>query len=190
MGRGRRPTDEVRNDVLAAAGTVLLERGMGGFNIDAVAKHSGASKVTIYKMWPSAGVLALEGYFAALEESLEFSRTGNVEVDLRSQLRAFVDLLTRTPAGKVVAELIGRAQTDEHLRAAFLQRYSGPRRALAVERLVLAKADGQLREDANAEAIVDQLWGACYHRLLIPNQPLDDAFVDSLLDNLFHGVGP
>jgi hypothetical protein len=36
---------------------------------------------------------------------------------------------------------------------------------------------------------VDQLWGACYHRLLLPSQPLDNAFADRLLDNLLHGIG-
>ena len=30
-GRGRRPADEVRGEVLAAAGELLLAEGMGGF---------------------------------------------------------------------------------------------------------------------------------------------------------------
>jgi hypothetical protein len=32
--------------------------------------------------------------------------------------------------------------------------------------------------------VVDQLWGACYHRLLLPDEALDDAFVDALIGNL------
>jgi hypothetical protein len=36
--------------------------------------------------------------------------------------------------------------------------------------------------------VVDQLWGACYHRLLLPDQPLTNEFVDALVDNLFHGI--
>jgi hypothetical protein len=31
------------------------------------------------------------------------------------------------------------------------------------------------------------LWGACYHRLLLPDHPLSDDFVDALLRNLFRG---
>lgn len=189
MARGRRPTDEVRREVVQAAGELLLGKGMGGFTIDAVAKHSGASKVTIYKLWPSAGALALEGYFEAVEEALDFPDTGDVEADLRAQLSAFVNLLTATPAGRTIAELIGRAQTDAPLRAAYLQRYSGPRRALAVHRMEAARTSGQLREGVDVESIVDQLWGACYHRLLLPDQPLDEGFTDNLVDNLFHGIG-
>ena len=36
--------------------------------------------------------------------------------------------------------------------------------------------------------MVDQLWGACYHRLLLPDQPLTDEFADALVANLFDGV--
>ena len=90
----------------------------------------------------------------------------------------------------VIAELIGQAQSDPDLKAAFLQRYSGPRRALAVNTMETAKERGQLHPDLDPETVVDQLWGACYHRLLIPDQPLTKQFVDTLVDNLFGGITP
>lgn len=188
MGRGRRPTEQVRREVLESAGELLLAVGMAGFTIEKVAANSGASKMTIYKLWPSKGALALEGYFATVEPVLVFPETGDIEADLRSQLREFVDLLTRTRAGPVIADLIGQAQTDRDLMAAYLAAYSGPRRLLAVERLDKARKQGQLRADLDAESVVDQLWGACYHRLLLPNQPLTHGFADNLIDNLFRSV--
>jgi hypothetical protein len=51
-----------------------------------------------------------------------------------------------------------------------------------------AKARGQLRESLDPETVVDQLWGACYHRLLLPDQPVTLEFVDVLVDNLFGGI--
>jgi hypothetical protein len=51
------------------------------------------------------------------------------------------------------------------------------------------RAAGQLRGDLDPETVVDQLWGACYHRLLVPDLPLDHAAADALVDNLFRGVG-
>ena len=190
MPRGRRPTEQVRAEVLAAAGRLLLEEGMDNFTIDRVAAESGASKVTIYKLWPSKGALALEGYFTTTEGVLEFADTGDLERDLRAQLHSFVRLVTATPAGAIVRGLIAEAQRDPALMTAYLSSYSGPRRALALNRLEAARAAGQLAPDVDAEAVVDQLWGACYHRLLLPDQPLDDAFVDQLVRNLFRGIGP
>jgi AcrR family transcriptional regulator len=187
-GRGRRPTAEVRREVLLAAGRLLLESGMAAFTIEEVARRSGASKMTIYKFWPSRGALALEGYFTTVEDDLRFPDTGDVRADLRSQLHAFVHLLVDSPAGRVVSELVGAAQTDAQLRSAYVASYSSPRRELAVQRIAAAQRSGQLRAGIDPYVLVDQLWGACYHRLLVPDLPIDTAFVDTLLDHLFVGV--
>jgi AcrR family transcriptional regulator len=189
-GRGRRPADEVRREVLLAAGRLLLTDGMRGFTIEGVAALSGASKMTIYKWWPSKGALALDGYFTTVEGVLKFPDTGDIEVDLRTQLASFVRLVRDTPAGRVLGELIGEAQTDAALAAAYREKYSGPRRALAVEALARARGRGQLRDDVDPEVVVDQLWGACYHRLLLPDQPLTEEFAGALIDNLFRGLRP
>jgi AcrR family transcriptional regulator len=187
-GRGRRPAEDVRRDVLAAAADLLFEEGMGAFTIDKVAARSGASKMTIYKWWPSKGALALDGYFERVNPRLAFPDTGDIRADLRTQLHSFVHLLRDSPAGAAIAELIGHAQTDPELKAAYLQRYSSPRREAAVTAMETAKARGQLRESLDPETVVDQLWGACYHRLLLPDQPLTLGFVDALVDNLFGGI--
>ncbi|GAB5904176.1 TetR family transcriptional regulator [Mycobacteroides chelonae] len=186
--RGRRPADEVREEVLQAAGELLFADGMSGFTIEKVAALSGASKMTIYKWWPSKGALALDGYFRKVEPELGFPDTGEIERDLRVQLRAFLGVIRDTVGGGIIGELIGQAQLDPDLKAAFLQRYSGPRRALAVAALRRAQERGQLDAATDPEVVVDQLWGACYHRLLVPDQPLTADFVDALLANVLWGI--
>jgi AcrR family transcriptional regulator len=188
QGRGRRPADQVRAEILAAAGNLLLAEGMSGFTIEKVAAHAGASRMTVYKWWPSKGALALDGYFTVVAPSLAFPDTGDIVADLTSQLTAFVRLVRDSPAGRVIAHLIAQAQTDPDLATAFRERYSGPRRALAVAAIDTAIARGQLRADIDPETIVDQLWGACYHRLLLPDQPLTEDFAHALVDNLIRGI--
>lgn len=188
-GRGRRPADEVRADILKAAGELLLADGMAAFTIERVANAAGASKMTIYKWWPSKGALALDGYFAAVRDTLAFPDTGDIAADLTSQLRAFARLMTRTRAGHVVVELVGQAQTDPDLSAAFREHYSGPRRALAAEAIGRAQRRGQIRPEVDPQVLVDQLWGACYHRLLIPDEPLTEEFAVALVANLMTGIG-
>jgi AcrR family transcriptional regulator len=187
-GRGRRPAAEVRNEVLDAAAELLFTEGMCAFTVEKVANLSGASKMTIYKWWPSKGALALDGYSHRVAPELAFPDTGDIEADLRAQLHTFLRVIRDSPAGRVIAELIGQAQSDPDLKAGYLQRYSAPRRALAVAAMETAKERGQLRASLDSEAVVDQLWGACYHRLLLPDQPLTHEFVDALVDNLFHGI--
>ena len=187
-GRGRRPAGEVRKDVLDAAGELLLAEGLRGFTFERVAATSGVSKVTLYKWWPSKGALALDGYFHAVEETLSFPDTGDIEADLRDQVCRFAGLLVDTGAGRVVAELIGQAQTDPDLAVAFRERYSGPRRALAVAAMRRAQERGQIRPDVDPEVVIDQLWGACYHRLLTGDRPITAEFVAALVTNVFAGI--
>ena len=186
--RGRRPAAEVRAEVLEAAAGLLYEEGLRAVTFDRVATKSGASKTTIYKWWPSPGALAAESYFTSSEPELVFPDTGDIYRDIRTQLGAFVRLLTKQGAGRVIAELIGAAQTDPDLSAAMSERYTLPRRRLALDYFERACQRGQLRHDADLDPLVDQLWGACYNRLLIPDAPLDDDFVEALVRNTLWGA--
>jgi AcrR family transcriptional regulator len=188
-GRGRRPSDEVRADVLEAVREVLLSEGSADLTFERVARLSGTSKTTLYKWWPSKGAMALDGYFHAVETPLAFPDSGDIRVDLIAQLRAFGTVMTRTPGGRVLTELIGQAQTDPELAVAYRTLYSAERRRLAGERLRAAQQQGQIRADVDVQVVVDQLWGAVYHRLLIPDEPVTDAFLISLVDNLLGGIG-
>ena len=187
-GRGRRPTEQVRTEVLAAAGRLLLSDGMGAFTIERVAALAGASKMTLYKWWPSKGVLALEGYASTVDAVLAVPDTGDIEADLTTQLLTYVHLLRDTPAGRVTAELLGAAQTDPELAAALLRSYSRPRRAVGLAALRTAQERGQIRSDADPETLIDQLWGSCIYRLMMGDPPLTDAYARALVENLVRGA--
>jgi len=58
----------------------------------------------------------------------------------------------------------------------------------AVAAMEKAKERGQLSQTVDPETVVDQLWGACYNRLLVPDQPLTVEFVDALVHNMFHSI--
>lgn len=187
-GRGRRPADDVRSDVLRTVGRILLSDGLAALTFERVSRESGASKATLYKWWSSVGVLALEGYFHAVQDTLAFPDTGDIRADIATQLHHFVDLMTSTPAGRLLLELIGQSQTDPELAVEYRRLYSSERRRLAVERFRRAQDAGQLRPGIDAHVLVDQLWGAVYHRLLIPDEPVTAAFADALVGNLFDGI--
>ncbi|MEU6610429.1 TetR-like C-terminal domain-containing protein [Streptomyces shenzhenensis] len=187
-GRGRRPAEEVRTRVLAATSTLLFDEGLRSVTFDRVANVSGSSKTTLYKWWPTPGALAADAYFASSRERLEFPDSGDIRRDIRSQLRAFVRLLTDGRAGSVIAELIGAAQSDPALSEALSAGYTMPRRRLAIDAIERARGRGQLREDADPDLLVDQLWGACYNRLLVPDNSLSEAYADALVDNALRGA--
>lgn len=187
-GRGRRRAADVRAAVLSAAGAILFDAGLAQVTFDKVAKRAGVSKVTLYRWWPSVGALAFEAHFAVTERDLAFHDSGDIVADLRAQLLAFVALLVARRDGPVIGELIGAAQADPDLAKTLGELYTKPRRRLAVDRITAAQRQAQIRRDVDPEVVVDQLWGACYHRLLLPAEPLDEQFVDALLGNLMAGI--
>nr|AXL05560.1 TetR family transcriptional regulator [uncultured bacterium] len=189
-GRGRRPAAEVRAAVLTAAGRILLRDGVRAVTFDRVATEAGASKTTLYKWWPSPGALAAEAYFVQSRPVLEFPDTGDVRTDLITQLSAFVRWLKDEGAEQPMSELVGAAQLDPELARAWSETYAQPRRELARERLRVAQRQGQLREDADLDIIVDQLWGACYHRLLVLKVPFDASIAARLVDHALYGSAP
>ncbi len=109
--------------------------------------------------------------------------------DPRGDIEGYLDV-GRTRAGRVIAEIIGESQLDPDLAAAFRARYSGPRRRLAVEAMQRARSRGQSRDDVDTDAVVDQLWGACYHRVLMHDLPLTDEFARTLIRQLMPGLRP
>lgn len=189
-GRGRRPAAEVRADVLAAAGRILIHDGMAAVTFDRVATEAGCSKTTLYKWWPSPGALAAEAYFTQSRRTLDFPDTGDFRADLVAQLTSFVRWLKVEGAEEPVSQLIGAAQMDPDLARAWSQSYALPRRELARERLRIAQGQGQLRADADLDVVVDQLWGACYHRMLVLKVPFDESLAERLVDHALHGAAP
>ena len=51
--RGRPRSVETTNAILDSAYTLMATTGLAATSIDAIARHSNVSKMTIYKWWPS-----------------------------------------------------------------------------------------------------------------------------------------
>lgn len=187
-GRGRRPAAQVREEALRATADVLFAQGLNAVTFERIASVAGSSKTTLYKWWPTPAALAAEAYFARVEPALDFPDTGDIVSDLHTQLNAFAHLMQHEDAGRVVREIIGAAQTDLALRKAFSVAYSHPRRDEAIRAFQRAQDRGQIRTDAPLDVLVDQLWGACYHRILLFDEHIDDTLIHSFISNALSGV--
>lgn len=188
QGRGRRPMVEVSSAVLDAAASLLMQEGLRAVTPERVARKAGCSKTTLYKWWPSMGALAAAAYLQQVERPLAFVDTGNIEQDIKTQLYAFADFMNDKSTGHVIAELIGAAAADPHVLDEFVQNYSRPRRQLAADLIDRGKERGRICTWVDSYAVVDQLWGACYHRLLFLNEPLTKGYVDALTRQIFVGI--
>jgi AcrR family transcriptional regulator len=161
---------------------------MDKFTIEGVAARSGVSKMTIYKWWPTKGALALDGYATFAEPRIAFQDTGDVRADLIAEVEALIRLLTDTPAGVVIAGLVGAAQTDPILAQEMRNRYFLPRRRMGIDALRRGQDRGELRDELDLEVVIDQIYGAIYNRLLTGVLPIDMTMATRLVDNIFLGI--
>jgi AcrR family transcriptional regulator len=189
--RGRPRSEKARQAILAAAGDLLLARGLSAVSMDAVAERAGVSKATIYRWWPTKESLALDALFtewAAVQPRLR--DTGTLRGDLLALLRPWARLATSKPYGRVIGALISEAQTDPAFAAEYLRRVVEPRRdqARAIFRRAIER--GEIPADTKIEVAVDMVYGPLYHRLLHGHAPLNDRFVRDVVDMALAGIQP
>jgi len=184
---GRPRSERARLAVLEAAADLLVEGGLPAATIEAVAARAGVSKVTIYKWWPSRGSVAVDAYFHRYRQTGAFPDTGELATDLVGQIRALVEAF-RGRAGSIMADLIGRAQSDPALADTLRSRWLQPRRDASAEVLLRAIARGEIRGDTDVPVVLDQLYAPLYYRLTMGHEPLGADLADSLVRTVLDGI--
>ncbi|WP_028934120.1 TetR/AcrR family transcriptional regulator [Pseudonocardia spinosispora] len=177
-----RRNEHSRRAILAAAVDLISELGYEQVSIEAIARRAGVGKQTIYRWWPSKGAVALEALDDSLSSVVSFPDSDDLVEDLRTQMKGVTRLLGSTQVGPVYQGLIAAAQSDPALSRAHLDTVIEPAIVACRERLARARQHGQLRADADEQALIDMLYGAIYYRLLLHTRPLEEDQVDAVLD--------
>src|SRR5689334_16497704 len=107
--RGRPRSQEADRAILTATVELLAERGLAAMSIEEVAARAGVGKTTIYRRWPSKGLLALDAFVDSFREEQPLPDTGTLRGDLLSALHAWVRAVTQTAMGPMLTGLIAEA---------------------------------------------------------------------------------
>lgn len=166
------------------------EAGYAKLSIEAVAGRAGTGKHTIYRRWPSKGLLFLDSLLSLNEPMLDIPDTGDIVADLRRQIHAAVDLLGTAPYGPLYQALIGEAQHDPAVAAGLNERFIRPQAERTVARLEAGKARGQISPGFDLELAMEILSGPLYFKFLIMQEPVTHDYVDRVLNALFAGLEP
>jgi AcrR family transcriptional regulator len=186
--RGRPRSEAADRAILRAATELLAERGLAGMSMEEVAARAGVGKATVYRRWRSRGALALDAFMADFTAGQPLPDTGTLRGDLLAALRAWVRVVTKTPAGRILAGLVAAAQDDPDLAAAWRARVMEPMRAQ--HRIMLARAieRGEIPADTDTDVALDLVYGAAYHRLLQGHRPLTDTFIRRVVQVIVTGL--
>jgi AcrR family transcriptional regulator len=172
---GRPRSEGCRQKVLAAADTLFTRDGLTRMSVDAVAQQAGVSKATIYRWWPNKAAIVMEALLNSSEAEVYVPTSPYPEEDLIARVRRTVALF-RGPRGRVIASLIGQAQSDPEIAEAYRQHLLGPRRVAMRAAIQRAVDAGIYRPDIDFDLATDVLYGPLYQRLLLRHAPFDEAF--------------
>lgn len=178
----------VHRAILDATVTLLERDGYKRLTIEAIARHAGVGKQTIYRWWPNKASLVMEAYIAAGEERVPEPDTGSVIGDLEAIL---VPVFTQNAAydrgtARANKGMMAEAQLDPSFHATYLvlhRSWWGPLRNV----LERAKTRGELRADTDSDALIDMMLGASWYRVLLEHAPLDAAFARLIAHTVVEG---
>jgi AcrR family transcriptional regulator len=193
--RGRPRNADTDSAILAATCELLLENGYGRLSMEAVAARSGVGKPTLYRRWSSKAALVADAVVAILSAdapaaAMALPYTGEVDRDLHDWLDAFAGLAADPIKAALVLALIAAAAENPDDAEALYRLLTRPSHQLVTDRLRAAADAGQIRADADLDAIADALIGSVLIQLLTDRADAARKQAQSLLEILLRGLRP
>ncbi len=188
-GRGRPPSAQTERAILEATVELLGERGLADLTVEEVASRAHVGKASVYRRWPSKGVLAFDAFMASFLERQPLPNTGSLRGDLTGAMLGWVRTVREPVAGRTLRGMIAEVQRDPGLAAAWRDRFLEPVRARTRQVISRAQERGELASGIEADAFLDLCYGPLYFRLLqTTERPLDNRFVAMIVDTVLAGA--
>jgi len=155
--------------------------------MEAVAARAGVGKPTVYRWWPDRHAVAMAALMESdATQSLEATKRSALSL-LREQLRTIARRFV-TSTGRHITSLIAASDPESELSKAFRSHFVLARRAEGKALLERAIEEKEIRADLDVEVALDLLYGPLFFRLLIGHAPLDEQFMDQVLDECLRGM--
>lgn len=181
--RGRPRSAETTNAILQSAYTLMATTGLAATSIDAVARDSNVSKMTIYKWWPSREALLIDAFLHQASLMLPLPATGTPADRLRSHAGAYAKAL-QGEFGKVQLAVISECISNTGSAEIFYERYLQYRRTALIELIAAGRQDGSIGATGAPEDLYDAIYGSLFYRYVFGIKPISPGQARNLVDTL------
>jgi AcrR family transcriptional regulator len=174
----------IRAAVIAATLAELTDRGYSGVSLDGVAARSDVHKTTVYRRWRTKEAVVLDAMLEQASQTVAVPDTGSLRGDLLQLARRSVAIQTSPAGSAVVRAVAGEAPGNPDMAAANRQFWA---ERLELDRTILQRARdrGEIRANTQTGPVIEALLGPLYFRLLVTGEPLDDAFIEGIVDLVY-----
>ena len=184
-GRPRSP--RIQQEILKAAVDLALESGFRAISMDDIAARANVGRMTIYRRWCNKAAIIMDAFVARVDPGTLFLPAQGYTESIRLQMRSMAKLF-RGKDGALIRALLAEAQFDPRLAVELRERWTMPRRKMAIAYFQQGIKYGFLRPDVDPDAMIDILYAPIYYRLQMGTGPLSDAFVDEIFDHAMKGL--
>lgn len=176
---GRPRSEECKAAILEATWELLQTTSLKDLSIEAIARHSGVGKTTIYRWWPNKAAVVMDAFFEKLSPEIQFPQGLSATEAITQQIQALIKAFSGD-YGRIVAQIIAEGQSCPDTLANYRDRFLSPRRVAAKAIIQQGIASGEFDPTLDPEMAIDILYGAIYFRLLARHLPLDRQFAEEL----------
>lgn len=184
---GRPRSEETRIAILSAARNIFETKGMGRLTIEAVAKHAGVGKPTIYRYWANAQELVMAALLEQAGPQKDISSSITPLDDLAKQLSRVITAFS-TPRGRQMTLLLATTESDSELSKAFRNQIILRSREQGRALLLQAIERGECRRDIHINVALDMIYGPLFYRLLVGHASLDAKFGEEICQTMILGL--
>ena len=166
----------VREAILDAALSELIDGGYAALSVEAVAARAGVNKTTIYRRWPTLDDLLVDALMEWSHDALPAMDTGSVETDLLALGGQLADVLNAGVGRQVVALVLTAGLRSAQLRET-TRRYFDHQALRAIPIVNQAIDRGELPADTDANALLTTFRAPLFYRLVTTGDPIDAELI-------------
>jgi AcrR family transcriptional regulator len=182
-----RPRDErIDAAILESTLALLADRGYAALSIAAVAETAGVGKPAIYRRYDSKAELVVAA-IDVLADAPEPELPDDTRAALTELLAATARVIGSPGGLAIMGSLLAAGSSDPELIAAFRERVVRPRHLVVDAVMERARQRGELRSNADLEALDAMLFGAVLARATL-GERLDRAWVERVLATAWEAV--
>lgn len=186
--RGRPRDPELATRVRNATLQVLLERGVEGTTVDAVAERAGAGKASLYRRWRTKDDLMLDALDALVNAEVPMPDTGSLREDAVRVLGDLVRFWRDERGGALLSLMLGAANTGHPLHEVHRRMWEREQQLASVP-IERARARGELRPDMTNEGVIDAFLGPIAAHVITGRPVPPPSEIPALVELILTGIG-
>ena len=182
-GRSRRRGSALESAIRTAVLDLLIEQGVAGVTMEAVATRARTSKPVLYRRWPDRAALLRDTLIPLAMAAIPHTDTGSYRGDMLSVLRGWASFFA-SREGAIGPAIVGAMPHDGELADAFRRGLIGWRKEAMIAIIQRGVSRGEVRPDVRVDVARELGQAMLWHRFLITGDEITEDLLVHIVDDI------